>query len=445
MRLSARHGLFSEHRRSLWQVGLSFGLTVCVLLLNSHTNRTVSLVGAGVGLLLLSVEYFKGDKRIESTLTWIVSLVVLGLVGGAALNFDMATFIDVASRILCGVIWILWLGTQMDWVSLRQILLYLRVPESIVVSLDQAVMHGIFTQREWIQRRDSARLRLGVSTLPMGSWGQILSEGVLQAFVRLETVERNSRLRSAAANSAFMTQTLGIQNLSVVRGNNRVLEGVNLTVNAGEWVLLCGPSGAGKSSLLRLMAGLEEPETGALNRLGVPVSSGMSLSDRLDGRVAFLVQNPEHHFIASTVAEDIMWGLLQRDVDESEARSHCIKVATSLRIDHLLERPCHELSFGEQRRVALAGLLVLEPRLLLLDEPTSGLDPVSAFELRELVKEYIEQTGATCIWSTHDLHSVPSQAQRVVLLTKGQILFDGDCKEGLSKPWLIQAGLAISS
>ena len=155
------------------------------------------------------------------------------------------------------------------------------------------------------------------------------------------------------------------------------------------------------------------------------------------------MQNPEHHFIASTVAEDIMWGLLQRDVDRNEARNHCLKVATSLRLKHLLERPCHELSFGEQRRVALAGLLVLEPKLLLLDEPTSGLDPVSAHELRELVKQFIQRTGATCIWSTHDLHSVPAQAQRVVLLDKGQILFDGDCTEGLSKPWLVKAGLAI--
>ena len=170
------------------------------------------------------------------------------------------------------------------------------------------------------------------------------------------------------------------------------------------------------------------------------------MSDRLDGRVAFLVQNPEHHFIASTVAEDIMWGLIQRDVDEASARSHCLNVATSLRIDHLLERPCHALSFGEQRRVALAGLLVLEPTLLLLDEPTSGLDPVSAHQLRELIKEYIQRTGATCIWSTHDLHSIPSQAQRVLLLAKGKILFlMAILRKVFHNLGLSKAGLAISS
>ena len=152
---------------------------------------------------------------------------------------------------------------------------FLESPEEIVASLDQAVVHGTLTQREWIQRRDSARLRLGLSALPIRSWGQILGEGVLQAFIRLEIVETNSRLRSASANNAFMTQTMDIQTVSVVRGDNRVLEGVSFTVNAGEWVLLCGPSGAGKSTLLRVIAGLEAPEQGTLTRLGMSLHWGI--------------------------------------------------------------------------------------------------------------------------------------------------------------------------
>ena len=115
----------------------------------------------------------------------------------------------------------------------------------------------------------------------------------------------------------------------------------------------------------------------------------------------------------------------------------------ALRIDHLLQRPCHQLSFGEQRRVALAGLLVLEPELLLLDEPTAGLDPVAALELRTLVAEAVRRTNATCVWATHCLHSLPSQATRVILLRDQRVLFDGSTAEGLSKPWLIRAGLAV--
>ena len=222
-----------------------------------------------------------------------------------------------------------------------------------------------------------------------------------------------------------------------------MLSDVSLGVNRGEWVLLCGPSGAGKSSLLRVLAGLDEPTQGTMNRLGVAVSATTSLSDRLDGRVALLAQNPEHHFLSSTVAEDIAWGLLRRGVEPAEAERRCREMATELGVAHLLPRPCHQLSFGEQRRVALAGLLVVEPDLLLLDEPTSGLDPVAAHELCALVERMVDQTGATCVWATHDLHSIPPRAERVVLLRAGRVIFAGEPSVGLSDAWLVKAGLAI--
>lgn len=180
-----------------------------------------------------------------------------------------------------------------------------------------------------------------------------------------------------------------------------------------------------------------------MTRLGLSISAHANLQQRLDGRISILVQNPEHHFIASTVLEDIMWGLLQRGISDEEAREASVEIATSLQIDHLLSRPCHELSFGEQRRAALAGLLVLKPSLLLLDEPTSGLDPVAAYNLLRLVEETIQGTDTTCIWATHNLHSIPPKAKRTILLKEGHIIFDGDSTEGLSRPWLIKAGLAI--
>ncbi|MCA9764742.1 MAG: energy-coupling factor ABC transporter ATP-binding protein, partial [Gemmatimonadetes bacterium] len=168
-----------------------------------------------------------------------------------------------------------------------------------------------------------------------------------------------------------------------------------------------------------------------------------TLRDRLDGRVALLGQNPEHHFVASTVAEDIAWGLLRRGVAPGEAERRSRETAKALRMDHLLDRPCHQLSFGEQRRAALAGLLVLEPALLLLDEPTAGLDPVAAQELLVLVETYVGRTGAACVWATHDLQSTPSRVERVILLRNQRAIFDGPPAEGLSMRWRIQAGLAL--
>jgi len=230
--------------------------------------------------------------------------------------------------------------------------------------------------------------------------------------------------------------------VDIERDGTVVLEKVSLRIESGEWLLLCGPSGAGKSSLLRLLAGLDTPAQGELSRFGCEIRTGTTLAERIDGRVGLLSQNPEHHFIASTVAEDIAWGLLRRGVDAEEARHRSLEMASSLGIKHLMERPCHALSFGEQRRAALAGLLVLEPSLLLLDEPTSGLDPVAADELRNLVGQVVHRTGAACVWATHDLQTVPAQASRVVLLRDGGVVFDGPSAEGLNRSWLVRAGLA---
>ena len=393
--------------------------------------------------MLLLVARARGQGRLEPALAWSVGLVTVALLVGMAMDSDAELVFETSARVLCGVLWILWLGTQVDWASLRPLLLRLRVPEGVVAGLDHALMHGVLTQREWVQRRDAARLRLGSSSLPLATWGPLLGEGALHAFARLESAEENALLRSAFSKDVGLHEAVQLDGIEVERGGQPVLEQLDLRLGKTEWLLVCGPSGAGKSTLLRLLAGIDGPAQGTMTRLGNEVTPDATLRARLDGRVALLCQNPEHHFIASTVAEDIAWGLLRRGVQASEAQRRSLEAATALGIGHLLERPCHQLSFGEQRRVALAGLVVLEPALLLLDEPTAGLDPVAAHELRTLVAESVRKAGAACVWATHDLHSLPSQASRVVLLKNRRLIFDGPVAEGLSKPWLIRAGLAV--
>ena len=444
MHFHAEHSLFFERRQPPWVAALGIALTSSVLIVNAGArSTTLSLIGAGVGALLLLFARARGQRRIGPVLEWILALVVLALLGGLALTSNADVIVETSVRVLCGVIWVLWLGTQVDWASLRQLLCWLRIPESVVASLDHALMHGVLTQREWVHRRDAARLRLGSRRLPLTTWGPLLGEGVLHAFERLESVEENAILRSASCGVVRTREGVHLDAVHVERGGQLVLEQLKFSLGSAEWLLVCGPSGAGKSSLLRLLAGLDAPAQGILNRLGNRVSPDAALRDRLDGRVAFLGQNPDRHFIASTVAEDIAWGLLRRGVEVVEARRRSREVSLALRIDHLLERPCYQLSFGEQRRVALAGLLVLDPALLLLDEPTAGLDPVAAHELCTLVEESVRRTGAACVWATHDLHSLPRQATRVVLLRDRRLIFDGPAVQGLSKPWLVRAGLAV--
>ena len=443
MHLHAEHLLFFERRQPLWVSAVGVTLTACALIVNAGAgSTTLSLIGSGIGAALLLARA-RGRRRFKPALAWTLALVGLALLGGVALDSGADVIAQASARVLCGAIWILWLGTQVDWASLRQLLLRLRIPEGVVASLDHALLHGVLTWREWVQRRDAARLRLGVPRLPLAAWGPLLGEGALNAFARLERAEENALLRSASCEDVRAHEGVHLDAVDVERGGQLVLEQLEIRLARAEWLLVCGPSGAGKTSLLRLLAGLDRPAQGTMTRLGSHVSPDATLRARLHGRVAFLGQNPEHHFIASTVAEDIAWGLLRRGVEAGEARRRSREVTRALRIDHLLERPCHQLSFGEQRRVALAGLLVLEPALLLLDEPMAGLDPVAALELRTLVAEAVRRTSATCVWATHCLRSLPSEARRVVLLRDRRVLFDGSTAEGLSKPWLIQAGLAV--
>ncbi len=444
MHFHAEHSLFFERRQPLWRAASSLALTSCVLVVNAGVSSTaVSLVGSCAGGLLLLIARAHGHKRLEPAFAWTLLVVALALMAGVASSQDSAVIFETGARVLCGVLWVLWLGTQVDWASLRHVLLRLRIPENVVAALDHAVMHGILTQREWTQRRDAARLRLGAPRVPLASWGPLLGQGALQAFLRLERVEETALLRSGLRADTGEDEGVQLEAVDVERGGQRVLEQLELNLKPGEQVLVCGPSGAGKSSLLRLLAGLDGPARGKMTRFGTSVSPGAALGARLDGRVALLSQNPEHHFIASTVAEDIAWGLRRRGVDPDELLRRCTDVAKALQIGHLMDRPCHELSFGEQRRVALAGLLVLEPALLLLDEPTAGLDPVVAHELRTLVEQSVRRTGAACVWATHDLLSLPPQTERLVLLRDRRVLFDGSTAEGLTRPWLLRAGLAV--
>ena len=445
MHFHAEHSLFFERQQPLWRSICSLGLAVFMAVANVTANRLeVSLAGAGLASLLLVIAYGRGRRRVEPAVVWVLALVVIAMLGGNLIGGGPGGLGPVAARVSCGVLWVLWLGTVLDWPALRDLLTVARVPASVVGSLDHAVMSGAFTKHEWSRRGDAARMRLGAARVPLRARAHLLGEGALAGFLRLESAEEQALSRSAFSHTAAAREPLRLESVGVVRGGEIVIRSMDLTLHTGEWALVCGPSGAGKSSLLRVLAGLDAPGSGRVARLGTQLTSDLPLRKRLDGRVGLLSQNPEHHFIASTVSEDIAWGLVQRGLERGEAGRRAAEMADALGVGELLRRPCHALSFGEQRRVALAGLLVTEPDLLLLDEPTSGLDPVAAEQLIELVQVHAEKSGAACLWATHDLHSLPSRVQRVVLLHGGTVVFDGDLHEGLSAPWLKRAGLARS-
>jgi energy-coupling factor transporter ATP-binding protein EcfA2 len=444
MHLHAEHPLFFAEARSPWRSGVTLAFVVAVLLVNTAAESTlVSGVGLAVALALLLLGRARGRPRLEPALAWTALALAASALASTWLGANLDAAAGIAARIACGVAWLLWLGTQLDWASLRRLLAGLGLPRALLATLDHGVLHGLLTVREWAQRREVARVRIGRARLPLAAMASVVGEGAFEAFERVEQVEITARLRTAPTlRLAACGPALALRGVRVEAGGRPLLRELSLTVEQGEWIAVCGRSGAGKTTLLRAAAGLHELAAGELERLGAQLRAGDPLARRLDGRVALLTQNPEHHFLASTVAADIGWALVHRGLDQAEIAARVEALAERLGLSTLLERPCHALSFGEQRRVALAGLLIGEPELLLLDEPTAGLDPLTAAELVATIADEIHRRGVTCLWATHELHNLPSAIARTILLRDGAALFDGPSPIGLGPTWLVAAGLA---
>jgi energy-coupling factor transporter ATP-binding protein EcfA2 len=437
----ADHPLFAGARRSPRVVVAWLALVVVALILNvACASATVSAGLAALGLALVGLR--AGRRRLARALAW--SAVAALLTAASARWSGAELTAAVTLRVAAGMSWILCLGAELDWPSLRGLMRRLGLPDEALGTLDLAVLHGLLTEGAWIRRRDAARLRLGRAWLPVSAWGAVVAEGAMEALDRADAAEASASLRGASSRAAVPSDepALSLEGVSLVEGGARRLDGVDLRLDAGEWLLVCGPSGAGKSSLLALISGLAAHTGGAMRRLGAPIELGAPLRARLDGRVGLLAQNPEHHVLGSTPAADVAWGLTQRGVPAAQADAQARRALVDLGVEHLADRPVHTLSFGEQRRVALAGVLVVEPRLLLLDEPTSGLDPLAAEALVEAVEAAASRSGAACVWVTHDLQHIPRCARRTLLMRSGRGVFDGARALGLSPERLSDAGLA---
>ncbi|WP_181685778.1 energy-coupling factor ABC transporter ATP-binding protein [Halorhabdus salina] len=223
------------------------------------------------------------------------------------------------------------------------------------------------------------------------------------------------------------------------------LDGLDLTIEAGERVAILGPNGAGKSTLLSLLAGLREPAGGEVSYF----ETGKSADDLRD-RIAHCPQAPVDYLFNATVREDLEYGPAQLGIDRREAEERVDALAAEFALEGLLDKPPFRLSGGEQRRAALAAALSVEPDLLLLDEPVADVDAGH----RETVLDALDrrtEAGMTLVVSTPDADLVPQVAHRVVVLDRaGSIVRDGPVRDvltdgdllrdvGVSPPQLVEA------
>ncbi len=205
------------------------------------------------------------------------------------------------------------------------------------------------------------------------------------------------------------------------------LHDVSLTIEDGEFVGLIGHTGSGKSTLVQHLNGLIMPASGRV------LVDGMDLSDKQTDRrairqkVGLVFQYPENQLFEETVEKDIAFGPKNLGLNEAEidrrVRDAMRRVA--LDYDALHDRSVFELSGGQMRRVAIAGVLAMEPRVLVLDEPCAGLDPRGREEILGLIRDLHREAGTTVVMVSHSMDDVASLAERVIVMNHGEVVMDG--------------------
>jgi energy-coupling factor transporter ATP-binding protein EcfA2 len=224
------------------------------------------------------------------------------------------------------------------------------------------------------------------------------------------------------------------------------IQKVSLSIGRGEFILLTGPSGCGKSTLCRCLNGLipnfyQGELTGDLKVEGV--STSKQLTSELSRHVGYVFQNPENQLFALTVEKDIAFGPENLGLNRDEIR---LRVDSAMQITNtsgLKDLAPYELSGGQQQRVALAGVLAMQPGVIVLDEPTSFLDPKTAEDVIAATERLRHDQGITILVVEHRLDLVARYAERIIVMNKGEVVADGGLEETLDSQFETLTGLGV--
>jgi sn-glycerol 3-phosphate transport system ATP-binding protein len=220
-----------------------------------------------------------------------------------------------------------------------------------------------------------------------------------------------------------------LDNVSKNWGSMRAVDGVSLTADEGSLLVLLGPSGCGKSTTLRLIAGLEQPDRGAITIGGTDVTHVSPA-----GRKISMVFQSYALFPHLSVAENIVFGLRVRRVSRADRDARLKRVADIVGLGHLLDRKPSQLSGGQRQRVALGRAIIAEAPVCLMDEPLSNLDAKLRHEMRTEIRSLQQRLGMTMVYVTHDQTEAMTMADRVVLMRDGRIEQNGTPEELYNRP-----------
>ena len=223
------------------------------------------------------------------------------------------------------------------------------------------------------------------------------------------------------------------------------LKDINLEIPDGQFIGVIGHTGSGKSTLIQHFNALIQPTSGTVSYNGEDVWAEKYDRRKLRSEVGLVFQYPEHQLFESDVLSDVCFGPMNQGMTREQAEEEARKALHHVGFkEENFDKSPFELSGGQKKRVAIAGVLAMNPKILILDEPTAGLDPKGRDEILDQIAELHKVRGITIILVSHSMEDVADYAQRVIVMNGGQVMYEGDKKEVFShKKELEAAGLAV--
>ncbi len=234
-----------------------------------------------------------------------------------------------------------------------------------------------------------------------------------------------------------------VDKLTCGYGKKKILEDISFSVGKGEYVAVVGATGTGKSTLLQHIPALLKPLSGTVYVDGIDVNDRTTDIQSLRCKIGYVFQYASQQLFGKNVYEDVVFGPRNVGVSEVEAEKRAYEAIKLVGLpDDIYDMPISKLSGGQKKRVALAGVLAMKPEYLILDEPTSGLDPVGKKEMLDIIDALHREAGITIIMVSHDVETIATRADRLIVLDGGRLSYDGDVAMGFYKQWCDNSSMA---
>ncbi len=219
---------------------------------------------------------------------------------------------------------------------------------------------------------------------------------------------------------------LSTENLSFTYPDGtQALKNINIEIEKGEKVAIIGPNGAGKSTLFSHFNGLTEPTSGCVKIEGKPISFEKDELLKVRQKVGIVFQDPNDQLFAPTVKEDIAFGPMNLGLSYDEVEKRVEDALKMVGMENYEDKTPHHLSGGQQKRIAIAGIIAMKPELMILDEPTAGLDPDGVEKVLNIMNQ-LNKEGMTLIISSHDIDMISKYADKIFVLYNGEIIESGN-------------------